>query len=196
MAIDLPPLPRGTTYNIRTISAANTLNPAFGGPRQRLARKGSRFAIDVSIPALSLKGCGRALIADLIRGETEPVSVIIPQPGVHTTGLGAPLVNGSGHAGSFLPVKNFTPEIVLPKGLWLSITTSGQRFLYMLTNEAYVPPTPFSMPIWPMLRRPPANNDVIEVAAPRIEGFVAPSSEWSVARIGSVGISFTIEERE
>lgn len=195
MSILLQTLPRGTAYSMRSISAANTLKPAFGGALQRIGRKGSHFAIDVSVPALSAQGCGMGLIADLLRGETEPLVLAIPEYLPAQT-YGSPLANGVS-TGSTLSIKGLTASVPLRKGKFLSIVQGGQRFVYMITADAVASAGGVaSVPIWPMLRRPTATNEVIELAAPKIEGFVGAGQEWSIARIKSVGMSFSIEERE
>lgn len=195
MTITLQGLPRATNYNMRAISAANTLSPAFGGADQRLSRKGSRYALDVSIPALSAAGCGMGLVVDLLRGETEPLVLAIPEylPAVD---YGASLANGAS-TGSVLAVKGLTPGAVIRKGKFLSIILSGQRFVYMVTTETTANGSgQVNLSIWPMLRRPTIDGAVIELAEPKIEGFIEPGQDWSINSLKAVGMSFTIKERE
>lgn len=196
MTITLQTLPRGTTYSMRAVSAANNLEPAFGGGIQRIARKGSRFALDVNVPALALRCAGVELIADLIRGETELIRCPIPEA-IEAAPYGAALVNGGGQSGTALAVDNLTPNVVLRKGKFLSLPVSGQGFVYMVTAETIADDDgAASVPIWPMLRASPANNAAIELPAPMIEGFVRPGQDWSIWTLRAVGLSFTIEERE
>lgn len=195
MAIILQGLPRQTRYSMRAISAANTLSPAFGGADQRLGRKGSRFAIDVSIPALSAAGCGMGLIVDLLRGETETLVLGIPEH-LPAVAYGAPVANGVS-TGSVLAVKGLTPGAVIRKGKFLSIILSGQRFVYMVTAQVTVPVGGLAnLSIWPMLRRPTADGAVIELAEPKIEGFIEPGQDWSINSLKAVGMSFALKERE
>ena len=195
MAILLQGLPTKTDYNMRAISAANTMSPAFGGADQRLSRKGSRFALDVSIPALSAAGCGMGLIADLLRGETEALALAIPEH-LPAVAYGAPLANGVS-TGSVLAVKGLTAGAAVAKGKFLSIILSGQRFVYMVTGEVIANGVgQASLSIWPMLRRPTIDGAVIELAAPKIEGFIEPGQDWSINSLKAVGMGFTIKERE
>src|SRR5690606_34521759 len=139
----------------------------------RLSRKGSRFAIDVSIPALSAAGCGMGLIADLLRGETETLVLAIPEH-LPAEDYGATVAHGVG-TGSVLPVRGVKIGAVIRKGKFLSIILSGQRFVHIVTAEMTVPAGGLvSLPIWPMLRRPTADGAVIELTAPKIEGFIEP----------------------
>lgn len=181
---------------MRAISAANTLSPAFGGSLQRIGRKGSRFALDVSIPAMAAKSCGIELIADLLRGETETLVAPVPDYTPATT-WGSPLVNGYSLAGSSLPIDGLPASRAVPKGKFLSLIIDGQRFVHMVTAAATASTGGgATLAIWPALRKSPANNAVVELLAPKIEGFIQPGQEWSTRRIGAVGMSFTIEERE
>lgn len=196
MAITLQNLPRSTVYSVRAVSAANDLHPAFGGSVQRIARKGSRWAIDVSIPALAIKSCGMGLIADLVRGETELVRIKLPD-GMVVRSYGNPLVNGVGQTGSTLTVDGLTPGVVIPKGRFLSITTSAQGFVYMVTEETVASGGGgASLPIWPMLRLSPPDNISVNLDEPVIQGFISPGQKWSISNTRAVGMDFTIEERE
>lgn len=196
MSISLQALPRNTNYSMRLISAANTLTPAFGGSRQRIGRKGSHFALDVQVSALPQSQCGMALIADLIQGETQPITLPIPE-GRAETDYGAPKVVGAGHAGTALPVDGLLANQAVPKGKLLSIIMNDQRFVHMVTASVTANSSgAVTLPIWPMLRRPPPDNAVVELAVPKIEGFIGAGQEWSISRLKSVGAAFTIEERE
>jgi len=195
MAVILQGLPRQTRYSMRAVSAANTMSPAFGGADQRLSRKGSRFAIDVAIPALSAAGCGIGLIADLLRGETEVLALAIPEH-LPAVDYGAPIANGV-VAGSVLPVRGVTPGAVIRKGKFLSIIVSGQRFVHMVTGEVAANGAgQASLSIWPMLRRPTVDGAVVELAQPLIEGFIEPGQEWSINSLKAVGMTFALRERE
>lgn len=195
MTITLQTLPRSTNYAMRLISAANTLNPAFGGARQRIGRKGSHFGLDVEVPALRQGECGMALIADLCRAELETVTLPIPE-GRDPINYGSPLVNGAGLAGTSLPVDGLPAGRVVPKGKMLSVIMAGQRYVHLVTADAAANGSgQVTLAIWPMLRRPTIDNAVVELAAPKIEGFITAGQDWSIGRMRSVGVKFTIEER-
>lgn len=196
MAITLQRLPRSTVYSMRAISAANDLTPAFGGSVQRMARKGSRWAIDVSIPALAIQRCGMSLIADLVRGESELIRMRLPD-GITPSPYGSPLVSGAGQSGTSLVTDNWTPNVVLRKGKFFSAEVGGQSFVYMVTDETVASNIgAATVPIWPMIRAPIADNAAVNIAEPMIEGFIQPGQDWSISNMRAVGLSFTIEERE
>lgn len=47
-----------------------------------------------------------------------------------------------------------------------------------------------------LLRRPPSDNAVVELAQPMIEGFVRDLGEWTVGVERLVSLQFTVRERE
>lgn len=196
MAITLQALPRETERDMRVISSTTPARPAFGGPVQPMNRKGSRFALDITVPALALAGCGPELIADLVQGETESLAMPVPEA-PSSVGWGTPRVNGAGQAGLSLIVDGLPAGRTVPKGKFLSVITGGQRFVYLVRTATTANGSgQVTLPIWPMLRRSPANNDVVELAQPMIEGFIPTGQEWSVRRLKALGASFSIEERE
>lgn len=195
MAILLSNLPRQTQYSMRVVSAANDMGPAFGGNTQRLARKGTRFGIDVSVPALRQAGCGMALITDLVQGETEVVAFDIPEA-FDPHPYGVPLVKGAGQAGSILNIDGLTPGVIVPKGKFLSVIVGGQRYAYLVRAVTVADAAgEAALPIWPLLRKSPADNAVVELASPKIEGYVPTGQEWSISSLKAVGLSFTVTER-
>ena len=53
-----------------------------------------------------------------------------------------------------------------------------------------------SAAIWPLLRSPLSVNDVVEIAAPKIEGLVSPGDElsWQISVDRLASFSFTVAE--
>ena len=152
------------------------------------------------MPALAAAGCGAALIADLERGETETVVVAIPEPGLEPVNYGTPLVCGASQLGMTLNIDGLPVGRVIPKGKWFSVIISGQRFAYMTTAEATANGSgQAGLSIFPMLRRSPPDNAVIELAEPKLEGFVQLPQSWAVrraGRMGAVSVDFSVVERE
>lgn len=201
MSLMLPALPRTTQYTVRKQSFGRDHTPVLGGPVLRLAGLGTRWAFDVSIPALAAAACGASLTMDLERGETETVVMVIPEPGTERASFGSSVrVNGAGQLGMTLNVDGLPANKAVPKGKWLSLLIGGQRFAYRTTAAVVANASgSVALPIFPMLRRQPVNDDVVELAEPKIEGFVAMDIEHSLRAIGTtgaVGIDFTISERE
>ncbi len=195
MAITLQALPRQIDQSMRVVSFASDLTPVLGGPVTRVSRLGTRFALDISIPAISAKDCGPGLVVDLNRGETETIIAPVPEH-IEKPPYGSPLVNGAAQTGATLDVDGLTPHVFIKKGKFFSLIVSGRRYVHQVTADTVADAAGAAeLPIFPLLRVSPADNAVVELQAPLIEGFVAPGQAWDVRRIAAIGLSFTITER-
>lgn len=195
MAIDLQQLPDTTTYEMREVAAGNVIRPAFGGPLQPLPRKGDHWAIDVTVPALDARSCGMALFADLTRGKREALVLAVPDR-MAAQNYGAPVCDGVA-TGDTIPVRGLTPGVVIPKGKWMSLVLNGQRYLYLVATAATANGTGrASVQVTSLLRRPTIDGAVVELAAPKIEGYVPPNQTASIGSLPAVGLQFSLEERD
>lgn len=189
-------LPNSPPYSmsVHLITAKNELSPAFGGADQELLRKGSRYELAFDhgemdyIEALDWSDL-------MVEGETVVAPVF--QPGLDTGAPGAPAVNGAGQAGRTLAVKGLSPGYVIRKGQFLSIISSGQRFLYRAAGPAIALPNgTASVLLYTMLRRPHPDGAVVELAQPMVEGFLREVSDLTVIANHDVKVTFKIRERE
>lgn len=195
MALSLPIWPAPARMVPRLLTARNDLSPAFGGPTNRFARMGSRYALDVEMPPM--KNIDAQDWAD-IDDEAATCILLIPQPGIDTGAPGSPLVNGGSQAGSSLILNGVTPQYALRKNQWLTIITGGQRFSYRAKSAVVADAAGnLVVPLRTMLRVSPTNNDVVEIAEPKIEGYVTVTEDaWSVDSAHIVALTFSITERE
>ena len=195
MAITLQALPSTTTYSIREVAAGNILRPAFGGPLQPLTRKGDHWAVDVSIPALDARGCGMGLFADLTRGKREPLVLRVPDY-MEARPYGNPVCNGVS-TGDTISVKGLTPTVVIPKGKWMSLVLNGQRYLYLVAVDAVANGSGVaSVQVTSLLRRPTIDGAAVELAEPKIEGYVPANQSADIGTLPAVGLQFSLEERD
>lgn len=124
--------------------------------------------------------------------------MLIVQPGIEIGSPGAaPRVKGAGQSGSILELDGLNPNYVLKKNQWLSVTISGRQYAYRVAAQTLVDAAgEADVPLRTMLRVSPADNAVVEIAAPRIEGFpTVPEGAWETDTAGHVALAFTIEER-
>lgn len=192
--LTLPENPAPANMSVSVVTAKNILTPAFGGSEQELLRKGTRFEIRYQMPLMTYV---QSMDFDDLLAEGDTVSMRVFELGLVIGNPGAPLVNGSGQSGNTLSVKGLIPGYVIPRGKFLSVVTAGQRCLYRARTQSIANGSGVaSIPLRTMLRRPPTNNDVVEIATPRIEGFVRDLGEWSVGVDRLVGLQFTVRERE
>lgn len=192
--LTLPSSPQPRSVTPRLITARNELTPAFGGTVQRLNRKGSRYALAVELPPMKYVD---ALAWDDLMAEVDTVLMGVPQPGLVIGAPGTPLVNGAGQSGSSLTLDGLTGGYVIRKGQWLSVVISGRRFLYRAASAATAAGGgAVTVALRTMLRSPPPDNAVVEIAAPMIEGFARMADDALAVGIEHlVSLSFTIEER-
>ena len=194
MAIDLPDWPWPAKMTPRLVSARADLSPAFGGDVQRIARMGSCYAFDIDLPVMPY---GDAQAWSAIDDETATCTLQIVQPGLNLGAPGTPLVNGAAQAGSSLILDGLTPRYVIQNRQWLSVTTSGRLYCYRAKGATVANASgQATVTLETMLRAVHADNDPVELAAPRIEGFcTVPEGAWAVDTAGHVALSFTIRER-
>jgi len=195
MPLVLPTTPGPREAHVRPVTARADLNPAFGDGQQRLGRKGSRYALDVEMPSLSYV---ETLAWSDLDDETDTVVMEVPQPGLDTGEPGLPRVNGGGQAGRSLVIDGVTPGYVFRKGQYLSVKLAalgGTWFLYRARAAATANGAgQLIVPLRTMLRWPPTDNDVVEIARPVIEGF-ARHEGAPVQVTHEVEFGFTVEER-
>lgn len=194
--IVLPPLPRDAEYALRPIRVSTVLRPNFAGARLPLTRKGDHWALDVDVGALDPE-CARALLADILLASGETVRLLLPKARDDGSPPGAPVVDGAGQAGSTLVLIGFEPAFVVRKGDPFTLVTGGQGYLYIATAEVMADEDgKAALPIWPMLRAPPAHEDVVEVVEPWIEGFIDEGGGSGMNLLPTITPEkFTIEER-
>ncbi|MNH49236.1 hypothetical protein D3C73_08070 [compost metagenome] len=191
--LTLPTDPAPAKMAIAMASAKNTLTPAIGGAEQELLRKGTRYALTFSMPVMTYV---QSMDWDDLMAEGDTVLMRVFQPGLVIPNPGTPLVKGAGQAGTSLTIDGLPNGYVIRKGQFLSVVSAGQRFLYRAKASATSVAGTATIPLRTMLRRPPNDNDVVEIAQPTIEGFVRDLGEWAVGVERLVGLQFTVRERE
>lgn len=171
--------------------------PTLGGPQTRVSRLGDRWGMAVeTFPAVYAEE-GRIYLSRLLRGMTDTVVIGIHEPGMNGRDYGSPVVSAPA-AGRFLPVSGLGAGRAVPEGKFLSVIISGQRFVYMVTAAVTADGNGAALlPIYPTLRRQPAVGAVVELSAPKMEGFVQGNEQsWQVSRSKRLGFSFAIMEIE
>jgi len=177
---------------IDLLTNKNVLVSALGGDEQERQRKGSRYALRFTMRPMPYT---TAMAWDDLNAEGVTVLMKVYQRGFDTGAPGTPRVNGAGQGGTNLTVDGMTNGYVVRKGQFLSIITNGRRFLYRAASDATVESGQVVIPLRTMLRYPPSDNDVVEIAQPMIEGFVRDKSEEEVGVDNLVELSFTVRER-
>ena len=183
MTVLFPTLPRGAVIGARLLRYGGDLVSVLGGPTQRIARIGSRYAVDVQLPTLDAECAGRWLGAVLMaetRGET--VTLALPQMN-SVVGLVGATGTGAVGAGEIA----YTGTAVLP-GTWFSFVANGRFYLHLVTAQ----PAADTLAISPRLRTAIAAAP-LEFAHPKLEGYVDDTA-WSLEFVRFVGHAFTLTE--
>jgi hypothetical protein len=178
------------------IDFGGDLTPALGGAVQRLDRLGSRWGLEVTMPVLDVDEA-RIWVARLVQAKRS--SALFPWPQAGVVGAeGAPRVNGAGQSGTSLAIDGLPAAKGVKEGWFFSIIHNGRRYIHQVASDATASAGgAVTLSIEPMLRVRPADNAVIELAAPMIDGMVQGGDlGWSVELATSVGLSFTLVERE
>jgi hypothetical protein len=173
------------------------LRPASGAGALRVNRAGSRFVLQVLMPDMKPEKA-RRFKSLMLRAKREGLRMPFPLLGL-VQGGGAAKVDGSGAAGTSLPLKNMTPGFMVKQGVWLSVEdAAGTRCLHDVAEPARVDSAgKVTLSIEPPLRVVLVNDDDVLIAKPTIEGIITSDVNWAlpVDRIVP-GLSFTLEETD
>lgn len=196
MTVVLPETPGPVEMTVRQIDFGGALTPGLGGPVQRVNRNGNRFAVTVKLPPMSPDNA-RAWLAALNLGVQQGVRWRLRQTGFDPGAPGTVRVNGGSQAGSSLVVDGATPNYPFRAGQMFSIVTGGVHHLHMIAAGASANNSgAATLSIVPALRREPADNDLLAVGQPMVEGLLASEGvEWTIDRARLIGLEFTIVER-
>ena len=175
-------------------SFGSVLKPFLGGPSQRINRLGTRWSLQVSMPPMRAEAA-RIWVSALARGCEDGVILSIPQD-IDVGNPGAPKVSVGVSAGMILPLKDMTVGYAVRAGQFLSIIRAGKRYVHIFTADGVVGAAgTINAAIWPMLRVSLLANDIVEIADPKIEGWLDGNFEWDVLTIPWVQLpDFTISE--
>jgi hypothetical protein len=166
-----------------------------GGETTRIDRMGSRYRVGFSFGPFS-PILGNVMVSRLLSAKSKGIR--IPYPLLENQGApGAPKVDGAGQSGETINLKGVTPGYVCREGYWISIEDqNGRHYLHNVqTGGRATDAGLLEIQLTPMLRWPFANNAVVHIAKPMIEGFVDGDEwAWSLSVDRVVPIQFTVEE--
>lgn len=166
------PMPRYISAEPTIVSSSIDQRSATGSNRQKGLRKGSHYSVEVALEPMSH---AEALDWLDLRNEADTVVLSIPQMGLEIGAPGTTRVNGSGQAGTNLAIKGFTPSYAVRKGQCFNhVGSDGVRRIYIASATVIADGSGnATVPLETLLNWPPLNNDVIDFADVRIEGFAS-----------------------
>jgi hypothetical protein len=142
----------------------------------------------------------RIWISRLIRGVNEKASLKFPQPGIVIPQSVNYTVSGAVAAtvGNILVATTQAAEVgkVFKEGQFITIIQGGIRFMYqVIADTAVGAGKTANLPVQPPVRVSLTGGSVVEVLAPRIEGFVKNESmKWDIDNAKIYGLQFSIDE--
>lgn len=194
--IVLPSCPVPNDYEPMLRHWGGVLTPFLGGPEQLVNRVGTRWGVRCVMPPM-LSDEGRLFISRLAQAKTDMLRMAWPlldfDPGLP----GAPKVASATSGGMALPLKGMTAGYQGREGQFFSIVHGGRRYVHMLTADFTASGGgTATAAIFPMLRVALSVDDVVEIAAPMIEGLVLPGDElsWRIGLSSHAEIAFTVME--
>jgi len=192
--IMLPTSPAVRAARPIVLSFGTVLKPYLGGPTQRINRIGTRWALRVTMPPM-YADAARPWVNALAQGSESAVCIAIPQD-IDVGNPGNPRVSAAVTAGMALALKGMTPGYPVRQGQFLSIIHAGQRYVHIFSADGSVEADgTIDAAIWPMIRVSLSVNDVVEVAEPKIQGFLDAPLEYDILTMPMVQIpDFTISE--
>ncbi|WP_295217338.1 hypothetical protein [uncultured Brevundimonas sp.] len=134
----------------------------------------------------------------LVNGKrTEKVRLLINQMMAIATAGSAVQANGA-NQGSILKFKGLPANYPLRGGQYFTVVKNGKRYLHQIVEPTTATPAGLATAvITPMLRVALTGNEVIEVDAPSIEGYLdGPTSSYGTDFDKTVTVTVTVKEAE
>lgn len=170
MAIALPSSPTWRSGRWRLISNAATFTSPINRVSQSVQRIGDLWACVLELPPMKDDAAREwAATLALMSGGRNAAYLGPPLRNVFAGAVGSPLVNGTDLVGATLPVDGATSGLVVPKGTFVSYDTDTFRMLHITTAAVTLTGGAGSLPIWPAIRKSPADNAPVNFTTPTCE---------------------------
>lgn len=158
-----------------------------------IPRKGGRYTVAFTFGPYTPEN-GRVMVARLIAGKQGGVRVKLPL--LHSQGTpGTPLLNGAVTTGRTIAIDGLTPGYVIQEGFWLSLVKSGQHFLHSVGVGATANGSgQATIELNELLRDSFADNTVVNLAEPQVEGLLPGDWSWGVDVNRVFPIEFSLKE--
>ena len=158
-----------------------------------IPRKGGRYTVTFTFGPYTPEN-GRVMVSRLIAGKQGGVRVKLPL--LHLQGSpGTPLLNGAVTTGRTIAIDGLTPGYEIKEGYWLSLVKSGQHFLHSVGVGATANGSgQATIELNELLRDSFADNTVVNLAEPQVEGLLLGDWSWSVDVNRVFPIEFSLKE--
>lgn len=160
----------------------------------RIDRKGSRYKLACTYGPFHPDE-GRVMVSRLIAAKQEGLRVAFPL--LHDQGSpGSPLTVGAFSTGRTINLDGMTPGYFCKEGYWLSLVKDGRHYLHSVRTGGRVSSTgTLTITLNEMLRDSFADNTVVHLAKPMVEGLIEGDEwSWALAVDRVIPVEFTLEE--
>jgi hypothetical protein len=165
------------------------------GAAQRIDRMGSHWAFRFQSVPIDMEPDGRLFSALFDRAEREGGIFRIRQPNLNVGAPGLPVIAADTPLGRSLPLAGLTPGYPIRAGQWLSVIVDGQRYLDRVMEQVIAESDgTATVEIKYLIRAPMYEDDVVELAVPKIEGSLMGGYGGGWASDRTTSFSFTVEE--
>lgn len=201
MAIITLPDSGHVTAKMMFIDKSTHLVPSYGGEEQQIIRPGSRFGVEITLPRKRYAAIGAAgvmqWISRLNQAKHGEALFRVPQPGLVIPAAGVPRVNGAGQSGITLNCDGFNAGYAWREGQFISILHAGNHYVHQFAADGAANGAGVAvLPLFPMLRVEPADNSLIFIEAPMIQGkILGDEQQWEIDYIRTAGLTFAIAEK-
>jgi hypothetical protein len=158
-----------------------------------IPRKGGRYTVAFTFGPYTPEN-GRVMVSRLIAGKQGGVRVKLPL--LHSQGSpGTPLLNGAVTTGRTIAIDGLTVGYEIKEGYWLSLVKSGQHYLHSVGVGATANGSgQATIELNELLRDSFADNTVVNLAEPQVEGLLPGDWSWSVDVNRVFPIEFSLKE--
>jgi len=158
-----------------------------------IPRKGGRYTVAFTFGPYTPEN-GRVMVSRLIAGKQGGVRVKLPL--LHSQGSpGTPLLNGAVTTGRTIAIDGLTVGYEIKEGYWLSLVKSGQHYLHSVGVGATANGSgQATIQLNELLRDSFADNTVVNLAEPQVEGLLSSDWSWSVDVNRVFPIEFSLKE--
>lgn len=163
------------------VDAGYVLKSGGNAASTRIDRPGTHYRAEFTLPIMT-PGDAMALRSRLAEAKSAGLRVYWPLVDQNQGGFGAALVDGTSSAGTSLLLKGMTAGAFLREGMWLNvIDAAGVHYLHDVRTPVRVGSDgKATLRVWPPLRTALANNAVVKIAKPMIEGVLLSEADWEV----------------
>lgn len=161
-----------TDHSFMLLDFGGNLTPILGGEEQRLNRLGNRHALRLTTPPLANKDDGRVMFSRLTRARTDGALTTVPMSGGEDSSPGSPTIGVAVSGGSSVQITGLNAGYGIVEGQPFSIIHGGRRYLYFSAADASPSGGNVTLSVYPLIRTALSVGDVVELAAPMIEGSI------------------------